>query len=128
MADILDYCKGREAKTFKPGDVLIREGGQESKLYVLIDGQVEVLGWTLWRRREECEVPQPSGAPVKLQAGFGVLFEAISRSTGRFSSKSIPVSSPASFSGSPCPVRLRTAFVQAVQKRRMALSSISSTV
>jgi CRP/FNR family cyclic AMP-dependent transcriptional regulator len=43
MADILDYCKGREAKSFKPGDVLIREGGQEGKLYVLIDGQVEVM-------------------------------------------------------------------------------------
>ena len=43
MADILDYCEGREAKTFKPGDVLIKEGGQEGRLYVLIDGQVEVL-------------------------------------------------------------------------------------
>ena len=43
MADILDYCQGREAKSFKPGDVLIKEGGQEGKLYVLIDGQVEVL-------------------------------------------------------------------------------------
>jgi CRP/FNR family transcriptional regulator, cyclic AMP receptor protein len=43
MADILDYCQGREAKTFKPGDVLIREGGQDGKLYVLIDGQAEVL-------------------------------------------------------------------------------------
>src|SRR5690606_615407 len=43
MADILDYCQGREAKTFKPGDVLLREGGQDGRLYVLIDGQVEVL-------------------------------------------------------------------------------------
>lgn len=43
MADILDYCQGREAKTFKPGDVLIREGGQDGKMYVLIDGQVEVM-------------------------------------------------------------------------------------
>ena len=43
MADILDYCQGREARSFKPGDILIREGGQEGKLYVLIDGQVEVL-------------------------------------------------------------------------------------
>ncbi len=43
MAEILDYCQGREAKSFKPGDVLIREGGQDGKLYVLIDGQVEVL-------------------------------------------------------------------------------------
>jgi CRP-like cAMP-binding protein len=43
MPDILDYCQGREAKSFKPGDVLIREGGQDSKLYVLIEGQVEVM-------------------------------------------------------------------------------------
>ena len=43
MSDILDFCQGREAKTFKPGDVLIGEGGQEGKLFVLIDGQVEVL-------------------------------------------------------------------------------------
>ena len=43
MSDILDYCKGREAQTFKPGQVLIKEGGQDGKLFVLIDGQVEVL-------------------------------------------------------------------------------------
>ena len=43
MPDILDYCQGREAKSFKPGDILIREGGQDGKLYILIDGQVEVL-------------------------------------------------------------------------------------
>jgi CRP/FNR family cyclic AMP-dependent transcriptional regulator len=43
MADILDYCEGREAKAFKPGDVLIKEGGQDGRLYVLIEGQVEVL-------------------------------------------------------------------------------------
>jgi CRP-like cAMP-binding protein len=43
MPDILEFCQGREAKTFKPGDVLIREGGQDNKLYVLIEGQVEVL-------------------------------------------------------------------------------------
>jgi CRP/FNR family cyclic AMP-dependent transcriptional regulator len=43
MPDILDYCQGREARNFKPGDILIREGGQDGKLYVLIDGQVEVM-------------------------------------------------------------------------------------
>ena len=43
MSDILDYCKGREAQTFKPGQILIREGGQEGQLFVLIEGQVEVL-------------------------------------------------------------------------------------
>lgn len=43
MADILDFCQGREAKTFAPGETLIREGGQDGRLYVLIEGQVEVL-------------------------------------------------------------------------------------
>ncbi len=42
-------------------------------------GQVEVLGWTLWRRTADCEIPvEGQPAPVKLPAGFGVLFEAIS--------------------------------------------------
>lgn len=43
MSDILDYCKGREAVRFKPGQVMIDEGSQEGKLLVLIEGQVEVL-------------------------------------------------------------------------------------
>jgi CRP-like cAMP-binding protein len=43
MSEILDYCKGREARTFKPGQVLIGEGGQNGNLFVLIEGQVEVL-------------------------------------------------------------------------------------
>ncbi|MGV3489808.1 MAG: Crp/Fnr family transcriptional regulator [Devosia sp.] len=43
MSDILDYCKGREVHSFRPGHVLIKEAGQEGKLFVLIEGQVEVL-------------------------------------------------------------------------------------
>lgn len=43
MAEILEFCREREAKRFAPGDVLIREGGQDGTLYILIDGQVEVL-------------------------------------------------------------------------------------
>ena len=43
MPDILDYCKGRKAETFRSGAVLIKEGGDDRKLYVLIEGQVEVL-------------------------------------------------------------------------------------
>jgi CRP/FNR family cyclic AMP-dependent transcriptional regulator len=42
MSEFLDYCKGRSAVTFKPGQVLIREGASEGKLFVLIEGQVEV--------------------------------------------------------------------------------------
>lgn len=43
MADILDFCAGREAKSFAAGEVLISEGGQDNRLFVLIEGQVEVL-------------------------------------------------------------------------------------
>ena len=43
MPDILEYCKGRKAETFKSGAVLMQEGGQERKLFVLLEGQVEVL-------------------------------------------------------------------------------------
>lgn len=43
MADILDYCEGRQAHSFAPGEILIQEGGRDGKLFVLIDGQVEVL-------------------------------------------------------------------------------------
>ncbi len=40
MSDILEYCKGREAVRFKPGQIMIDEGSQEGKLLVLIEGQV----------------------------------------------------------------------------------------
>jgi CRP-like cAMP-binding protein len=43
VPDILDYCKDRKAESFKAGAVLIREGGSERRLFVLIEGQVEVL-------------------------------------------------------------------------------------
>ena len=43
MPDILEYCKGRKAETFKSVAVKITEDGQELKLFVLLEGQVEVL-------------------------------------------------------------------------------------
>jgi hypothetical protein len=39
---------------------------------------IEAVGWVLWRRKEVCTVTRPSGAPVTLGAGFGVVFEWIS--------------------------------------------------
>lgn len=42
MTDILDFCAGRAAVAFQPGEVLIAEGDNEGKLFVLIEGQVEV--------------------------------------------------------------------------------------
>lgn len=39
-------------------------------------GPVDAIGWVLWQRASDCEVPMPSG-PVILPKGFGVLFESI---------------------------------------------------
>jgi hypothetical protein len=41
-------------------------------------GEIEALGWTLWRRSADCDIPREIGEPLHLAAGFGVLFEAIS--------------------------------------------------
>jgi CRP/FNR family cyclic AMP-dependent transcriptional regulator len=43
MADILDYVKDHKTQDFEPGDVLIHEGLTLGKLFVLRDGQVEVV-------------------------------------------------------------------------------------
>lgn len=40
-------------------------------------GQVEALGWTLWRRSADCEIPREGEPPITLLGGFGLLFEAI---------------------------------------------------
>ena len=43
MADILDYCEGREVRSFEAGELMLPEGGRDGQLLVLIEGQVEVL-------------------------------------------------------------------------------------
>lgn len=43
MPDILDYCQGLAEKTFKSGQTVLVEGERAGKLYVLIDGQVEIV-------------------------------------------------------------------------------------
>lgn len=40
-------------------------------------GPVEAVGWILWRRTEDCEIPRDNDRPALLRRGFGVLFEAI---------------------------------------------------
>lgn len=43
MQTIVDLCKGMPERTFAAGEVLLPEGGQTGRLYVLIDGEIEVL-------------------------------------------------------------------------------------
>lgn len=43
MADILDYCAGQPAMRFESGETIIPEGARLGKLFVLIDGQIEVV-------------------------------------------------------------------------------------
>jgi hypothetical protein len=40
-------------------------------------GPIDAIGWVLWRRESDCEIPGPSGEMVSLPRGFGILFEAI---------------------------------------------------
>lgn len=42
-------------------------------------GNVDAIGWVLWQRTEDCELPGPDGS--LLPRGFGVLFEAIPMET-----------------------------------------------
>ncbi|WP_332688754.1 Crp/Fnr family transcriptional regulator [Devosia sp.] len=43
MADILEYCEGLKQVSFKPGTVMLPEGERLGRLYVLVEGQVEVI-------------------------------------------------------------------------------------
>ena len=40
-------------------------------------GQVDAIGWVLWRRDADCEVPSRAGEDLPLPRGIGILFEAI---------------------------------------------------
>lgn len=39
-------------------------------------GSVDAVGWVLWQRADDCELPAETGT-VTLPKGFGVLFESI---------------------------------------------------
>jgi hypothetical protein len=43
-------------------------------------GMVDAIGWVLWQRMDDCELPG-ADAPSTLPKGFGVLFEAIPMET-----------------------------------------------
>lgn len=40
-------------------------------------GRIEAIGWTLWRRSDDCEIPCEDASSIALPKGFGILFEAI---------------------------------------------------
>jgi len=40
-------------------------------------GQVDAIGWVLWRRTGDCQIPGKDGETIELAKGFGVLFEAL---------------------------------------------------
>jgi CRP-like cAMP-binding protein len=43
MADILEYCRGLPIEAFEPGATILPEHGQSGRLYVLIEGEVDIL-------------------------------------------------------------------------------------
>jgi CRP-like cAMP-binding protein len=43
MADILDYCEGQPVVHFQSGETIIPEGARLGRLFVLVDGQIEVI-------------------------------------------------------------------------------------
>jgi CRP/FNR family cyclic AMP-dependent transcriptional regulator len=43
MRSIFSFCQGLPEKSFKPGEVLLAEGERAGLLYVLIEGEVEIL-------------------------------------------------------------------------------------
>jgi len=43
-------------------------------------GNIDAIGWVLWQRMDDCELPTDK-APATLPKGFGVLFEAIPMET-----------------------------------------------
>lgn len=43
MRTVLSFCHGLPERLFEPGEVLLAEGGTDEMLYVLAEGEVEVL-------------------------------------------------------------------------------------
>ena len=43
MSKILELIQDREVRRFEPGEIVMENGAQTHRLYVLIDGKVEVV-------------------------------------------------------------------------------------
>lgn len=59
MGTVLDLCAGLPERRFEPGEILLAQGGADKILYVLIEGEVEVL---------------KGGTQVNVQADPGSIF------------------------------------------------------
>ena len=103
MPDILDYCKGRKAESFRSGAVLINEGGEEHKLFVLLEGQVEVLR----KGTQVSYVDEPGSLfgemSVLLDMPYSATVKALS------SVKAYVIDDPISFLGSQAEIALELA-------------------
>lgn len=42
MRTVLGFCDGLPEERFRPGEILLAEGGEDKKLYILVEGDVEV--------------------------------------------------------------------------------------
>jgi hypothetical protein len=40
-------------------------------------GHIDAVGWVLWQRTDDCELPGPDANNRTLPKGFGILFESI---------------------------------------------------
>ena len=40
-------------------------------------GSIDAVGWVLWQRTDDCELPAPTSGMTTLPRGFGILFESI---------------------------------------------------
>lgn len=43
MRTVLEFCHGFPERFFEPGDVLLKEQGEDKDLFILIEGEVEIL-------------------------------------------------------------------------------------
>ena len=43
MKDVLEYCVGGDRKRYAAGELLLREGERSGQLYILLEGQIEVV-------------------------------------------------------------------------------------
>jgi CRP-like cAMP-binding protein len=50
MTGLLEFCRDLPVQTFAPGDALLTEGERSGKLFILIEGEVEV-------RKQDVEIP-----------------------------------------------------------------------